>query len=178
MTRRASLSLTAGTFLRRQGQTRSQALWSAQKGLLPVSALQGWPGPSTVLPFSSTFGDSKQWPLLCSAGSGTPRRGPCSARAHWRSAAFPCPLPPPKPTHHAADGPGVLGELLGVLLCLFVHSPLHLLTLNLLFVFFERRMSLNHLVYQTAEPPPIRTECIALRVDNLRSCTTNTGNLS
>lgn len=33
-----SLSLTAGTFLRLQGQTRSQALQSVQKGLLPVSA--------------------------------------------------------------------------------------------------------------------------------------------
>lgn len=39
-------------------------------------------------------------------------------------------------------------------------------------------MSLNHLVYQTAEPPPVRTEGVALRADDFWSCTTNPGNLS
>lgn len=85
-------------------------------------------------------------------------------------------LPPWNLTHHSADGLGILWKPLRVLLSFILHSSFHFLPVEFFFIFFERRMSRNHFIYQTAKSPPIRTKCILFMIENFWSYITNIGN--
>lgn len=72
------------------------------------------------------------------------------------------------PTHHPAEGLGLLGELAGILLLHLPHQLLHLLPLDLLLPLLKRRLALDHLVQQAAQRPPVGAERVALVFHHLR----------
>jgi len=74
-------------------------------------------------------------------------------------------------SYHGAEGAGAGRELLRVLLLHFLHQPLHLLPLDLLLALLEGGLSLDHLVHQAAQSPPVWAECVALVLHHLRSYT-------
>lgn len=71
--------------------------------------------------------------------------------------------------HHFTDGLGVRGELVGVFLRHLPDQPLHFLPLDLLLPLLERRLTLDHLVQQAAQRPPVGAEGVALIGHHLRS---------
>lgn len=68
---------------------------------------------------------------------------------------------------HLAEGLGVLRELAGVLLGHLFDESLHFLALDLLLTLLERRLAFDHLVQQTAQSPPVRTEGVPLVLHHL-----------
>lgn len=72
-------------------------------------------------------------------------------------------------THHFTEGLGVLRELAGIFLLHVLHQPLHFLPLDLLLPLLERRLTLDHLVQQAAQRPPVGAEGVPLVFHHLWS---------
>lgn len=71
--------------------------------------------------------------------------------------------------HLSADVFRLLGELIGIFFLVLAHPSVHLLTLDAFLALAEGRLALDHLEDQAAQPPPVRTEGVALVLDHLGS---------
>lgn len=69
--------------------------------------------------------------------------------------------------HLSADVFRLLRELIRIFLLVLPHSSVHLLTLDTFLALAERWLALDHLKDQTAQPPPVWTEGVALILDHL-----------
>lgn len=77
--------------------------------------------------------------------------------------------PPSLHSHLSANVLCLLCELIGVLLLILPHSPVHLLPLHALLAFAEGWLALDHLKNQATQPPPVWAKGVVLILDHLRS---------